>query len=1425
MGTWLMRAVLLLGLVIMVSCDEQLPSQTSQSGSISVTSTPPGARIFLDHSDTGRVTPYIIPDVSAGSHSIRLTLAGHSDWEQRNVPVSAGQITTVHAPLQRTNQPPEPPSERGLGLKPMDVQAYQSAHVIRADPVSLPSSVDLSVDAPVPGDQGLQGSCVGWAVAYVVKTYQERIERGWPLTDNRHVMSPAYIYNQIKVPGGGAYFVDAFVLLIDQGVSSWAQMPYDPLDDRTQPSNRARVEAANYKIADWGAVQRTTHAVFVREIKRHLVAGDPVVIGIPMYPDFEYLNESNPVYDDDAGASRGYHAVVIVGYDDRRSAFRVANSWGTGWGIGGYGWIDYDASESLIRSAYVTKDVVASPTNERPEAASDPSPGAAATAVAVNTVLRWTRNARTTSFDVYLGTDANLRANDFQGSVAQARFAPHLAPGSQYYWRVDARGAGGITQGPVWTFTTAGTLEEPGKAVNPSPADGATGVAQNTELSWDSGGRTTSYDVYLGIAPVLGASELQTQATRTYSPSGLQAGTRYYWRIDAKNGQGTTMGDVWSFTTAQEPEPPPSGDCYDEFWWSEISISDAHLCLKLGLAEIHTKRRLGSTVLHFAAAGNRDHAVVQALIDAGAPIDATDNLDETPLFWAVGGNIWNWGSSNERNFPGGNPNVDITKTLITAGADVRHRSVTSDGFGGRTPLHHAANHNSNPRILRLLLEAGADVNAKTDLGSVPLHAAAGNPNPDIALTLLRAGGDPNVQYKGLKYAPLHVAAEDGSTGSVVDVLISWGANPNLKSRNGYVPLVLAIRSENPHDQVALALIAGGTDLDSRDNWTNSVLHQAASMEDVNPVVVGALIRAGADVNSTTKFGITPLHYAAGNNRQSDAIKLLVAAGASVTVRDTRGHTALHHAASNNPAEAATIALLNAGSPVNARAHDGATPLALALQYNQNPAIARILIEAGATTEGTLEEPGKAVNPSPADGATGVAQNTELRWDSGGRATSYDVYLGTGPVLGASERQQTQATRMYSPRGLHAGTRYYWRIDAKNGQGTTAGDVWTFTTAQTQEQDTAPVLSSIGNKTYTIGTPANETLPAATGGNGSLVYSLTPSIPGLTFDAGTRTLYGAPRQAGTYHMRYRATDEDGDADSQSFTIAVVAAPEPESLPQDFGVLLSIKDALTGDGDPTLNWSADTPLASWTGVSVSSGRVVALDLSVSFDGNDRRPNRDLSGTIPGALGNLSQLRSLDLSYNTLSGTIPAELGRLSRLEALSLSSNDLSGTIPSELGNLSQLQYLYLNHNDLSGEIPSALGNLSRLEWLEIYGNDLSGETPGALGSLTQLRTLDLGGNDLSGTIPARLGNLSRLRYLDLSNNDLSGTIPGELGNLSQLQSLHLYQNSLRGCIPATLSRFQGGGGSDINPQQGGRNLPLCTSEERNTFRSSRRSATT
>ena len=59
---------------------------------------------------------------------------------------------------------------------------------------TLPSSVDLSKDFPLPGDQGLQGSCVGWATAYALKSYQERVEIGWSLEPTGSIASSPHTF-------------------------------------------------------------------------------------------------------------------------------------------------------------------------------------------------------------------------------------------------------------------------------------------------------------------------------------------------------------------------------------------------------------------------------------------------------------------------------------------------------------------------------------------------------------------------------------------------------------------------------------------------------------------------------------------------------------------------------------------------------------------------------------------------------------------------------------------------------------------------------------------------------------------------------------------------------------------------------------------------------------------------------------------------------------------------------------------------------------------------------------------------------------------------------------------------------------------------------------------------------------------------------
>ena len=77
-----------------------------------------------------------------------------------------------------------------------------------------------------------------------------------------------------------------------------------------------------------------------------------------------------------------------------------------------------------------------------------------------------------------------------------------------------------------------------------------------------------------------------------------------------------------------------------------------------------------------------------------------------------------------------------------------------------------------------------------------------------------------------------------------------------------------------------------------------------------------------------------------------------------------------------------------------------------------------------------------------------------------------------------------------------------------------------------------------DQTYTVGTAIETlTLREATGGNGTLRYSLSPDVPGLTFDAGTRQLTGTPSTAGVYDMIYTVADADGDTDTLGFTITV------------------------------------------------------------------------------------------------------------------------------------------------------------------------------------------------------------------------------------------------------------------------------------------------
>jgi ankyrin repeat domain-containing protein 50 len=316
-------------------------------------------------------------------------------------------------------------------------------------------------------------------------------------------------------------------------------------------------------------------------------------------------------------------------------------------------------------------------------------------------------------------------------------------------------------------------------------------------------------------------------------------------------------------------------------------------------------------------------AVVKLLLKMGkTKIDSKDDgYDQTPLSWAA-----KFGHEA------------VVKLLLDAKADINPKDD-----GGRTPLLWAAE-NGHEAVVKLLLGAKADIDSKDDSGRTPLSWAAENGREAIVKLLLDAKADIDSKDDRGR-TPLLWAAENGRE-AIVKLLLEAKADINLKDTDyGQTPISRA--AENGHEAVVKLLLDAKADIDSKDDRGRTPLSWAA--EKGREAIFKLLLDAKANIDSKDNSGRTPLSWAAENGREA-IVKLLLEAKADINLKDTDyGQIPLSWAAEKGH-EAVVKLLLEAKADINLKdTNFGQTPLSWAAE-NGREAVVKLLLEAKAAID-------------------------------------------------------------------------------------------------------------------------------------------------------------------------------------------------------------------------------------------------------------------------------------------------------------------------------------------------------------------------------------------------------------------------------------------------------------------------------------------
>ncbi|MCX7193324.1 MAG: cysteine protease [Proteobacteria bacterium] len=250
-----------------------------------------------------------------------------------------------------------------------------------ANAPTLATSADLRAwCSPVENQQSL-GSCTAHAGVGMVEYFERR-------AFGKHIdASRLFLYkstrNLMKETGDtGGYLRNTMEALVLFGVPPEEYWPYDVSQFDTEPSAFLYSFGQNYQALKYYRLDPTgtTNVALLKTIKTNLASGLPSMFGFTVYSSYTQASVANKgaiPYPTAREKIVGGHAIMAVGYDDNlvskntnagavatKGALLIRNSWGAGWGDGGYGWLPYEyvlkglATDwwTLISATYVATD-------------------------------------------------------------------------------------------------------------------------------------------------------------------------------------------------------------------------------------------------------------------------------------------------------------------------------------------------------------------------------------------------------------------------------------------------------------------------------------------------------------------------------------------------------------------------------------------------------------------------------------------------------------------------------------------------------------------------------------------------------------------------------------------------------------------------------------------------------------------------------------------------------------------------------------------------------------------------------------------------------------------------------------------------------------------------------------------------------------